>query len=90
VSVFSANDCERLGYTLKDGVFFDLMGGLGGVSYPCWIHELKLRVGQEIFNARVAFTEKQHNTYQYLGLVDIFDKFDISLIKNQETKIIKK
>jgi hypothetical protein len=43
ISVFSANDCERLGYTLTDGDYFDLKGGLGGISYPSWIHELDFR-----------------------------------------------
>lgn len=87
VSVFSVYDCERLGYTLKEGDPFDLMGGLGGITYPSWIHELELKIGHDIFKARVAFTEKRHNK-QYLGLVDVFDKFNIFL-KNQKTYIIK-
>src|SRR4051794_14740423 len=57
ISVFSYNDCERLGYSLKDGDYFDLRGGLGG-DYPAYIHELKLKIGNELFKARIAFTEK--------------------------------
>jgi hypothetical protein len=87
ISVFSVNDCERLGYTLTDGDYFDLMGGLGG-AYPSWIHELEFKIGQDVFRARVAFTEKRHNK-QYIGLVDMFDKFDISFMKNQETRFVK-
>lgn len=88
VSVFSFYDCERLGYTLTEGEWFDLKGGLGG-DYPAYIHELQLKMGNDEFKARIDFTEKKHNK-QYLGIVDIFDKFHISFTKNQETKFIRK
>lgn len=70
ISVFSPNDCERLGYDLIDGDPFDLKGGLGG-DYPSHIHELQVKIGKRLFTSRIAFTAKRHNK-QYLGLIDIF------------------
>lgn len=83
VSVFSVNDCERLGYNLEDGEPFELRGGLGGV-YPSYVHRIELRIGKKRLESRVAFTVAAHNK-QYLGLIDIFDKFDIYFTKNERT-----
>lgn len=83
ISVFSLNDCERLGYDLIAGDPFDLKGGMGG-CYPSYIHKLEVKIGGRLFTSRIAFTAKRHNR-QYLGLMDIFDKFDVYFIKNQRT-----
>ncbi|MFZ0223133.1 MAG: hypothetical protein WAM42_15720 [Candidatus Nitrosopolaris sp.] len=62
---------------------FDLKGGLDG-CYPSYIHKLEVKIGGRLFTSRIAFTAKRHNK-QYLGLMDIFDKFDVYFIKNQNT-----
>lgn len=83
ISVFSLNDCERLGYDLIDGDPFDLKGGLDG-EYPSYIHKLQVKIGERLFTSRIAFTTKRHNK-QYLGLIDIFDKFNVWFTKNKKT-----
>lgn len=76
VSIFTECDCERLGLILKEGEPFRLSGVFGG-SGQAYLHEVELKIGDELLKSRVAFTEGNHK--QLLGRVDVMDNFRISL-----------
>jgi hypothetical protein len=86
ISVFSINDCELLGYEIVNDDPYGMRGALNG-EYPSYIHKLDLKIGKKIFQSRIAFTLLRHNM-RYLGLLDIFDKFDVSFLKNQKTYFV--
>lgn len=77
MSVFNESDCELLGYKLTDGTSFNLHGVLGG-STPSYLHKIKMKIGDEVINSRVAFT-KGKNHKQLIGRTDVFDYFRICL-----------
>ena len=88
ISVFNKYDCEFLGYELGVGKQFSLKGVLGDAA-SSYIHNLNLKIGNNIIQARIAFTDGK-NHKQLLGRVDIFDKFHICLNgRNLKTEIIK-
>ncbi len=75
VSVFRASDCELLGFDLKSGKPITINGALGG-SFPAYMHKIDLKIGNEIINCRIAFTEQKDHV-QILGRADVFDNFRI-------------
>jgi hypothetical protein len=75
VSVFNESDCELLGYILNDGELFHLTSAFGE-KRKAYVHNVEMRIGSDVIESRVAFTEGE-NKQQFLGRVDVFDKFQI-------------
>jgi hypothetical protein len=81
-SMFTRSDCELLGLTLYNGTFRS-MSGIGHVSIPAYIHKVLMKIGEEKFQARVAFADS-NEIPRLLGRLDIFKKFRIIF---DETKL---
>jgi hypothetical protein len=88
ISVFNKSDCAFLGYILNEGTPFTLTGVLGG-STQSYIHQIELRIGNEIVISRIAFTDGK-NHKQLLGRIDVFNKFRICFIgKGSQTSLLR-
>jgi hypothetical protein len=83
ITVLNKSDCALLGYELTDGDHFLLSGVLGGET-PAYIHTVGIRIGEETFPARVAFTDGK-NHKQLLGRLDIFNKFQMCFAFGSQT-----
>ncbi len=77
VSYFNKEDCEWLGLNLEEGVLCKL-GGIGGSSVNCYIHKVRMRIGSEELETRIAFSDAPKHDL-LLGRLDVFDNFDIDL-----------
>lgn len=77
ITVLTESDCALLGLKLSEGKLVTLGGALGG-SRPAYIHEVEMKIGDQVLKTRVAFTTgKAHK--QLLGRIDVFDNFRITL-----------
>lgn len=74
-SMFTRSDCELLGLTLYNGTFRS-MSGIGRVSIPTYIHKVLMKIGEEQFQARVAFADS-NEVPRLIGRMDIFKRFRI-------------
>lgn len=88
VTLLPKSACVKgLGYDLKAGK----AGYVGGVTpgrIRVYLHKLKARLGEEKFEARIAFAQRE-NVPPLLGRTDIFDHFKVCYNnKNLETTFI--
>jgi hypothetical protein len=77
ISLFNKGDCELLGYKLKDGDFCELIG-VGGCKVPSYVHSIDMRIAEDVFRAKVAFSDTANHPL-LLGRLDVFSKFEIDL-----------
>src|SRR6266496_2108975 len=77
ISIFNRDDCDLLGYKLKNGQRLDIQG-VTGHSIPCYVHSVEMRVGTERFQTRVAFSDSEPHEL-LLGRIDVFDRFEVDL-----------
>jgi hypothetical protein len=88
ITVFTESDCDRLGFTLEEGKPVTLGGVLGG-SRSAYVHELEMKIGDEVLKSRIAFTTGIAHK-QLLGRIDVFDSFGIGLHgKHLQTIFVK-
>lgn len=75
ITLLPRSACEGLGYDLEDGK----QGYVGGITrgrIKVYIHEINMKLGQEIFEARVAFAQTE-SVPPLLGRTDVFDRFKV-------------
>ncbi len=79
ISLFTRTDCELMGYELESGEEHHV-GGIAGLI-RIFIHEIPMRIGDEVFNARVGFADKEE-VPRLLGRIGVFSKFQICFDEN--------
>jgi hypothetical protein len=77
ISLFNKSDCDLLGYRLQDGWVCELQG-VTGHSIHCYVHNIDMKIGEEVIKAKVAFSDSDKHRL-LLGRVDVFDSFEIDL-----------
>ena len=76
ITLFTRSDCELLGLKLRDGVYRP-MSGIVRVEIPAYVHVVPIRVGDEEFDARMAFADSDE-VPRVLGRSEIFKRFRIT------------
>ena len=76
ISLFTRSDCELLGLKLRSGIFRPVLG-IGRVEIPAYVHEISVKIGDEEFNARMAFADSDE-VPRVLGRSEIFKRFRIT------------
>ena len=74
ISLFTRTDCELLGYELEDGAEH-YVGGIAGLV-RIFIHDIQMRIGNEIFNAKVGFADRE-GVPRLLGRIGVFSRFQV-------------
>lgn len=75
ISLFTRSDCELLGLKLRKGFFRPVLG-IGRVEIPAYVHKVFIRIGDEEFDARIAFADSDE-VPRVLGRSEIFKRFRI-------------
>ena len=83
VSVFSANEANRLGLRLNAGALRHA-GGVDGKAIPVFVHRLTVQVGPERFPANIGFSDKLGVGFNLLGREDFFSHFDVTFSDTNE------
>ncbi len=88
VSVFNEDDCKVLGYDIKSGIQIDI-AGVFGESRIAYLHEIELKIDNDIIKSKIAFTEgKPHQ--QLLGRINFFENFEVCFSgKSLKTNILR-
>jgi hypothetical protein len=76
ISFFSKSECEFLGYPFNAGDYCELTS-LSGHAIPCRIHKVPMKVGTEVIEAMIAFSDTLPHK-QYLGRISVFENFEIN------------
>lgn len=76
ISLFTRSDCELLRRELRDGIYRP-MSGIGRVSIPAYVHEVPVKIGDEGFQARIAFADSDE-VPRVLGRSEIFKIFRVT------------
>jgi len=74
-SLFTKGDVSLLGLDLYDGEYSPIVG-IGKVMMPAYIHNVKMRIGEEVMNVSIAFADS-NEVPRLLGRTDIFKRFRV-------------
>ena len=72
-SLFSKGDASLLKMKLYEGDYSPIVG-IGKVMMPAYIHNVKMRIGETLLNASIAFADS-NEVPRLLGRTDIFRRF---------------
>jgi len=75
ITLLPRSACKGLGYNLENGK----PGHVGGITrgrIKVHIHEINMKLGEEIFKSRVAFAQTE-SIPPLLGRTDVFDRFKV-------------
>jgi hypothetical protein len=75
-SLFSKGDASLLKLNLSDGEYSPIVG-VSGTMMPAYIHNVKMRIGETLLNADIAFADS-NEVPRLLGRTDIFKRFRIT------------
>lgn len=87
ISIFPKSLCDLLGLIFEEGRGASVKTATGE-EIPIRIHEIKMRIGDINFDARVAFSEIENIPY-VLGRLDILDKIIIKFNKDGTSFLIE-
>ena len=88
ITMLNASDCEVLGLELTAGEPARLMSA-SRTPIPVYIHEVELKIGNDIITAKVAFAILDLGR-RYLGRIDLFDAFEITFqARTKNTKFVR-
>lgn len=85
ITLLPKSACKGLGYSLKAGE----PGYVGGITrgrIKVYIHEISMKLGEEVFKAKVAFAQTE-NVPPLLGRTDVFDHFKVCYDNEQKETI---
>lgn len=85
ITLLPKSACKGLGYSLKAGE----PGYVGGITrgrIKVYIHEINMKLGEEVFKAKVAFAQTE-NVPPLLGRTDVFDHFKVCYDNEQKETI---
>src|ERR1035438_3806686 len=78
ISLFNKSECEILGLELEKGQPCQLKGAAGNHPLDTFVHPVKMSIGGDTFNTRVAFAiDDEHE--QLLGRLDVFESWEVDL-----------
>ena len=75
ITLLPRSACEGLGYDLERGKLGDV-GGITRGKIKVYVHEMNMRLGEEIFKSRVAFAQSE-SIPPLLGRTDVFNHFKV-------------
>ena len=75
-SLFSKGDASLLKLNLYEGEYSPI-AGIGRVMLPAYIHNVKMRIGETLMNASIAFADSDE-VPRLLGRTDVFKRFRIT------------
>ena len=75
-SLFPKGDASLLKLNLYEGEYSPIVG-IGKVMMPTYIHNVKMRIGETLLNASIAFADS-NEVPRLLGRTDIFRRFRIT------------
>ena len=75
-SLFSRGDASLLKLRLHDGEYSPIMG-IGRVMMPAYLHVVKMRIGDVVFDVRAAFADSDE-VPRLLGREDVFKRFRVT------------
>jgi len=75
-SLFSKGDASLLNLNLYEGEYSPIVG-IGRVMLPAYIHNVKVRIGETLLNASIAFADSDE-VPRLLGRTDVFKRFRIT------------
>lgn len=75
-----------LGFKIKEGEEIKQLSGIGRNAIPYVLREIKMKIGEKEFDARIAWSLIE-DIPLVLGRLDVFDKFAI-IFKERECKVI--
>jgi len=85
ITLLPQSACKGLGYKLKDGKP-SYVGRITRGRIKVYVHEINMRLEEEIFKARIAFAQTE-SIPPLLGRTDIFDHFRICYDNKQKETI---
>jgi hypothetical protein len=74
-SLFPKGDASLLKLNLYEGEYRPIMG-IGMVMLPAYTHNVKMRIGEMVMNASIAFADS-NEVPRLLGRTDVFKRFRI-------------
>jgi len=75
-SLFPRGDASLLKLSLYDGEYHPIVG-IGRVMMPAYVHDVKMRVGETVFDVSIAFADSDE-VPRLLGRADVFKRFKIT------------
>ena len=87
VSIFPRSLCDLIGLVFEDGKRASVRSATGE-EIRIRIHRVGIRVGNFVFDARVAFSEVENIPY-VLGRLDVFDEVEVRF-ERDGTSFVKK
>jgi len=75
-SLFTKGDASLLRLNLYQGEYSPIVG-IGKIMMPAYIHNAKMKIGETIMNAAIAFADS-NEVPRLLGRTDIFKHFRIT------------
>lgn len=83
-SLFPKGDASLFNLNLYEGEYSSI-AGVGRVMVPAYIHDVKMRVGETVLDAPVAFADSDE-VPRLLGRSDVFKRFRITFDeRNRQT-----
>lgn len=82
-SIFKSEEAERMGIKFRSGKENFVVFGDGGFI-PIYLHRLTIKIGENEFKAKVAFSSQLGVGFNLLGRKDIFTHFDITFSDRKE------
>ena len=87
ITLLPKSACDGLGFVLEAGE----EGHVGGITQGrirVYVHEINMKLGEEVFAAKVAFADTD-TVPPLLGRTDVFDRFKVCYAnKRRETSFI--
>jgi len=87
-SLFTKGDASLLKLNLYKGEYSPILG-IGKVMMPAYIHNVKMKIGETILNANIAFADS-NEVPRLLGRTDIFKHFRITFDETNLQTIFEK
>lgn len=86
ISLFTKSDAELLGIDLEKGEAIEI-NSASGDNFSAFVHFVKLKIGQALIDAEIAFSEKD-DTPRLLGRHSIFSDFFIIFDETEKKTIL--
>ena len=74
--MFPKGDASLLELSLYDGEYRPILG-IGRVMLPAYVHDVKMRIGETVFDVGVAFADSDE-VPRLLGRADVFKRFRVT------------
>ncbi len=62
--------------------------GIGG-PITAYVHRIMLKIGDEQFGGKIAFTERRRLPINLLGRIDVFDRFVVTFDERKRRTVLE-